>query len=45
MWLAIDAYSRELYADILPDKSQFSSAMFLYRLVDECPLYYRDSLY
>lgn len=37
LFVGIDAYSRELYADILPDKSQFSSAMFLHRLVDECP--------
>lgn len=37
LFVGIDAYSRELYADILPDKSQFSSTMFLHRLVDECP--------
>jgi len=37
LFVGIDAYSRELYADILPDKSQYSSTMFLHRLVDECP--------
>ena len=37
LFIAIDDFSRELYADILPDKSQFSSTAFLHRLVDECP--------
>ena len=37
LFVAIDDYSRELYADILPDKSQFSAADFLHRVVDECP--------
>lgn len=37
LFVGIDACSRELYADILPDKSQFSSTIFLHRLVDECP--------
>ena len=37
LFVGIDDFSRELYADILPDKSQFSSTSFLHRLVDECP--------
>ena len=37
LFVGIDDFSRELYADILPDKSQFSSTSFLHCLVDECP--------
>lgn len=37
LFVGIDDFSRELYADILPDKSQYSSTRFLHRLVDECP--------
>lgn len=37
LFIGIDDFSRELYADILPDKSQYSSTDFLHRLVDECP--------
>lgn len=37
LYIAIDDYSRELYAAILPDKSQFSSAAFLAQTLEECP--------
>lgn len=37
LFVAIDDFSRELYADILGDKSQYSSTAFLHRIVDECP--------
>ena len=37
LFIGIDDFSRELYADILPDKSQFASTAFLHRLKDECP--------
>ena len=37
MFIGIDDFSRELYADILPDKSLYSATAFLHRLVDECP--------
>ncbi len=37
LFVGLDDFSRELYADILPDKSQFSSSAFLHRLADECP--------
>lgn len=37
LFVAIDDFSRELYADILPDKSQYSSATFLDGVVDQCP--------
>lgn len=37
LFVGIDDFSREIYADILPDKSQYSSTNFLHRLVDECP--------
>ncbi|MBS9778000.1 MAG: transposase family protein [Gammaproteobacteria bacterium] len=38
LFVAIDAFSRELYADILPDKSQFSSAQFLSdNVLAQCP--------
>ena len=30
-------YSRELYAAILPDKTQYSAARFLEQVVNECP--------
>jgi len=34
---ALGYYSRELYAAILPDKSQYSAATFLQQVLDECP--------
>ena len=34
--IAIDDFSRKLYADTFPDKNQFSSIAFFHRLVDEC---------
>lgn len=37
LFVAIDDYSRELYAAILPDRTQYSSAAFLEQVVDECP--------
>lgn len=37
LFVAIDDFSRELYAAILPDKTQFSSAKFLEQVVNECP--------
>jgi len=37
LFVGIDDYSRELFATILPDKTQFSSAKFLRQVVEECP--------
>lgn len=37
LFVAIDDFSRELYAAILPNKTQFSSAEFLRQTVDQCP--------
>ena len=37
LFAAIDDFSRERYAGILPDKTQYSAAMFLSQVVDECP--------
>jgi transposase InsO family protein len=37
LFVAIDDFSRELYAGIYPDKSQVSSASFLEQVVKECP--------
>jgi transposase InsO family protein len=37
LFVAIDDYSRELYAAILPDKTQDSTAAFLKQVIDECP--------
>jgi len=37
LFVGIDDYSRELYASILPDKTQYSSAMFLKQVLIECP--------
>lgn len=37
LYVAIDDFSRELYAAILPDKSQYSSAAFLTQVLNECP--------
>lgn len=37
LFVAIDDYSRELYASILPDKTQFSAKTFLTQVIDECP--------
>ena len=35
--MAIDDFSRELYAAILPDKTQYSAANFLKQVLEECP--------
>lgn len=47
LFIAIDDFSRELYAAILPDKTQYSSAAFLKQVVEECPysieLWYTDN--
>jgi transposase InsO family protein len=47
LFVAIDDYSRELYAAILPDKTQYSAERFLKQVVDECPYtieqYYTDN--
>jgi transposase InsO family protein len=37
MFVAIDDYSRELYADIMPDKSALSSSSFLESVIAACP--------
>ncbi len=45
LFVAIDAFSRELYADILSDKSQLSSAQFLSdNVLAQCP-YEIDYIY
>lgn len=47
LFVAIDDYSRELYAAILPDKTQYSAEKFLKQVMDECPYtieqYYTDN--
>jgi transposase InsO family protein len=37
LFVAVDDYSRELYAAILPDKTQHSSKAFLDQVLVECP--------
>lgn len=37
LFVAIDDYSRKLYAAILPDKTQYSAAKFMEQAVNECP--------
>ncbi len=37
LFVAIDDFSRELYAGIFPDKTQHSAEIFLRQIVDECP--------
>lgn len=37
LFVAIDDYSRELYAGIFPDKTQHSAEYFLKQVIDECP--------
>lgn len=37
LFVAIDDYSRELYAAILPDKTQYAAKDFLGQVLDECP--------
>jgi len=37
LFVAIDDFSRELYATILPDKTQYSAEKFLKQVLDECP--------
>ncbi|RMH45601.1 MAG: transposase [Gammaproteobacteria bacterium] len=37
LFVAIDDFSRELYAGIYPDKTQYSAELFLRQVADECP--------
>ncbi len=37
LFVAIDDFSRELYAGIYPDKTQYSAAAFLQQVLEECP--------
>lgn len=47
LFVAIDDFSRELYATILPDKTQYSAKIFMEQVLDECPYtveqYYTDN--
>lgn len=47
LFVAIDDFSRELFAAILPDKTQHSAKTFLEQVVEECPytieVYYTDN--
>jgi len=47
LFVAIDDFSREHYAAILPDKTQFSARTFLEQVLKECPYtieqYYTDN--
>jgi len=47
LFVAIDDFSRELYAAILPDKTQDSAKAFLGQVLEECPYtieqYYTDN--
>jgi len=47
LFVAIDDFSRELYAAILPDKTQDSARAFLEQVLEECPYtieqYYTDN--
>ena len=36
LFIGIDDFSRELFAGILPDKTQYSSEKFLTQVIDEC---------
>ena len=37
LYVAIDDFSRELYAAITPDRTQYSSIVFLTQVLEECP--------
>ena len=37
LFVGIDDFSRELFATILPDKTQYSATKFLDQVIDECP--------
>lgn len=37
LFVAIDDFSREFYAAIMPDKTQYSAANFLQQVLEECP--------
>lgn len=37
LFIAIDDFSRELYAAIMSDKTQYSAAAFLNQVMEECP--------
>ena len=44
LFIAIDDFSRELYANILPDKTQYSAEKFYKQVMTECP-YTIEQLY
>ena len=37
LFVGIDDFSRELYAGVYPDKTQYSAAAFLQQVLEECP--------
>ncbi len=37
LFVGIDDFSRELYAAVMPDKTQYSAANFLKQVLEECP--------
>lgn len=37
LFVSLDDYSRELYAAIMPDKTQYSANRFLEQILEECP--------
>jgi len=47
LFVGIDDFSRELYAAIMPDKTQYSAANFLKQVLEECPytieIWYTDN--
>lgn len=47
LFIAVDDYSRELFAAIMPDKTQYSAAKFLEQVAEECAytieVYYTDN--
>lgn len=47
LFVAVDDFSRELFAAIMPDKTQHSAATFLEQVIEECPytieVYYTDN--
>ena len=47
LFVCVDDFSRELYAAIMPDKTQFSAKKFLKQVIEECPysieVYYTDN--
>jgi len=37
LFIGIDDFSRELYAAVMPDKTQYSAEAFVKQVIDECP--------